>query len=802
MSGKIKNPIIIFLIFVWCCAFFFLAYFSNDTIQWLSLSVIAFLTITFIVFLTQSLQQQGLYEQQLRHLQVFSSIAASFSEIAIFNEFGKTVYTTHPHLYPHQKEFLRKILLRVSPSPETALFKKWVEEHHTGEILLSHNGDSLGQQKKRWLARVQAIDPTLLGGKNYIFVMINDLTNYLEGLHQLKESYTHLENFLDFAPVSLLYISKSHHIVGCNQTLASWLNIPKEELIGEKITNIIKNYNDLRYESNTPQVVTLQPKKLSSLKAIYFPPQNNKKTEAAILCKLTTSLIHSSTTTKDIKDEISFIHSKIPSIVIDHDGFIIAMNNTFSETISNVDQSSLSKEQQITLYDLVDPSMTLETKERLLHLNTSSESTGLIEILFTEKKQSMMAHVSVLKNQFNPDEKPFYLLQFIDISEQKKLEQQFSQSQKMQAIGQLAGGIAHDFNNLLTAMIGFCDLLLQRYVPNDPSYMDVIQIKQNANRAANLVRQLLAFSRQQSLQPQTIDLTHILSEISALLRRLIGVNIELKLIHGNSLHPVKADISQFEQIMINMAVNARDAMKGEGTLTIATQNFSCTEKIEINHEIMPKGDYVLITIEDNGEGIPPEIKQRIFEPFFSTKEIGQGTGLGLSTVYGIIKQSNGFIDVESTVGKGTRFKIYLQKSKKEKKAISAPVDHEESTVLFGGGTILLVEDEEAVRMFSARALREKGYDVLEAENGEDALKIIANGKKFDLLITDVVMPKMDGPTLNKKIRDQYPDTKTIFISGYTEDTFRKNLGSDVQIHFLSKPFSLKDLIKKVQEVMK
>ena len=244
------------------------------------------------------------------------------------------------------------------------------------------------------------------------------------------------------------------------------------------------------------------------------------------------------------------------------------------------------------------------------------------------------------------------MLHFIDVTEQKNLEVQFAQSQKMQAVGQLAGGVAHDFNNLLTAMIGFCDLLLMRFRPGDPSFADIMQIKQNANRAANLVRQLLAFSRQQTLQPRILDITDVLVELSHLLRRLIGENIELKVVHGRDLGLVKVDQGQLEQVIINLAVNARDAMPGGGTLTIRTANHVQSGAMRRGHEIMPAGNYVLIEVADTGIGIPKENLERIFEPFFSTKEIGSGTGLGLSTVYGIVKQTGGFVFVDSDAGRG------------------------------------------------------------------------------------------------------------------------------------------------------
>ncbi len=395
------------------------------------------------------------------------------------------------------------------------------------------------------------------------------------------------------------------------------------------------------------------------------------------------------------------------------------------------------------------------------------------------------------------------ILYFIDLTEQKKLEVQFAQSQKMQAVGQLAGGVAHDFNNLLTAMIGFCDLLLLRFRPGDQSFLDIMQIKQNANRAANLVRQLLAFSRQQTLQPRIIQIGEVLSELSHLLNRLLGENVELKMIHGRDLGPVRVDQGQLEQVIINLAVNARDAMTNGGTLTIRTLNMEIRQPLQREMEIMPMGAYVLIEVTDDGVGIPREIIGRIFEPFFSTKEVGSGTGLGLSTVYGIVKQTGGFIFVESVVGSGTKFSIYLPRHQQVAGPARAKIEVPDAPAdLTGAGTVLLVEDEDPVRMFSARALRNKGYTVREARSAEAALKIIEEGDEvIDLIVTDVVMPRMDGPSMIKVIREKRPDVKVIFISGYTEDTFRRRLDNEQDIHFLPKPFSLKQLAAKVKEIM-
>ncbi len=405
---------------------------------------------------------------------------------------------------------------------------------------------------------------------------------------------------------------------------------------------------------------------------------------------------------------------------------------------------------------------------------------------------------------------------FIDVTEQKNLEVQFAQAQKMQAMGQLAGGVAHDFNNLLTAMIGFCDLLLQRHAAGDPSFADIMQIKQNSNRAANLVRQLLAFSRKQPLQPREMNITDALTEMSHLLTRLIGESIEFKLIHGRDLGLVRVDPGQFDQLIINLAVNARDAMQGGGTLTITTGGETFDTPTQVGAEQVPAGRYVRIAVSDTGKGIPPENLGRIFEPFFSTKkEIpGAGTGLGLATVYGVVRQTGGFILVDSVVGKGATFTIYLprvsreveeaeaQREAKNAAAAKAIPESDLATAdLAGVGTVLLVEDEDAVRVFASRALKNKGYKILEARTGEQALDILRDTPVVHLMITDMMMPGMDGGTLARLIRVERPEIKIIVISGYSEEVARGDIVDTADFHFLPKPFSLGQLASKVKEVL-
>jgi two-component system cell cycle sensor histidine kinase/response regulator CckA len=394
----------------------------------------------------------------------------------------------------------------------------------------------------------------------------------------------------------------------------------------------------------------------------------------------------------------------------------------------------------------------------------------------------------------------------LETTEQRALQNQFDQAQKMDSVGKLAGGVAHDFNNVLSAIMMATDFLLNAHKPTDPSFQDIMQIKQNANRAAALVRQLLAFSRRQTMHPQVLDLGEAISDLSMLLRRLIGEKVTLDAPPGRDLWPVKVDITQLQQVIVNLAVNARDAMPDGGRLALRTRNVGEEESRGFAYKGMPAGDYVLIEVADSGTGIPPEIVDKIFEPFFTTKEMNKGTGLGLSTVYGIIKQTGGFIYPDSKVGKGTTFRIFLPRhvpTAEEVKATPAPeapklapADHT------GHGTILLVEDEEGLRGLNARGLSSRGYTVLEAGNGIEAIDVIDKGeRKIDLVVSDVVMPEMDGPTLLKELRKRDPDLKIVFVSGYAEEAFAKNLPEGGQFAFLAKPFTLKQLVATVKETM-
>ncbi|MFM2371764.1 MAG: hypothetical protein RIS85_1486 [Pseudomonadota bacterium] len=404
------------------------------------------------------------------------------------------------------------------------------------------------------------------------------------------------------------------------------------------------------------------------------------------------------------------------------------------------------------------------------------------------------------------------LISLKDSTEETRLKREIAQATKMQAVGQLAGGVAHDFNNVLTAIIGYCDLMLMRHTPGDSDYDDIQQIKANSNRAASLTRQLLAFSRQQTLRPQVLQLPDVVAEVSALLKRLIGEKITLDVAHDRDLGFVRADPTQLEQVLLNLAVNARDAIneklaasgaKGGGVVKLMTRRVTAADVRAMKSEILPIGDYTALIVEDNGQGIKPNQIGKIFEPFFTTKEKGKGTGLGLSTVYGIVKQSGGFIFAESEVGRFTRFVIYLPVHIPDAaEAVEATrPKNEPKREWTGGGKILLVEDEDTVRAVAERALVRQGYEVTTAADGEEGLEAIGTGAQFDMVVSDVVMPTMDGPAMAREIRALKPDLPFLFMSGYAEEQLRREIDIP-NMHFLAKPFSVQQIVEAVEMVLR
>ncbi len=389
-----------------------------------------------------------------------------------------------------------------------------------------------------------------------------------------------------------------------------------------------------------------------------------------------------------------------------------------------------------------------------------------------------------------------------DATKLKTLEAQFVQSQKMQAIGQLAGGVAHDFNNLLTAISGHCDLLLLRHGPDDADYADLAQINQNANRAAALVSQLLAYSRKQTLRPEIMDLRDMLAELAHLLNRLVGEKVRLTLTHDPALWAVRADKRQLEQVLMNLVVNARDAMPEGGEIRVTTGNRLLDAPLRRDRAVVAPGRYVEVTVSDDGIGIAPDTLAKVFDPFFTTKRPGEGTGLGLSTVYGIMKQTGGFIFADSAPGEGARFQLLLpahDAPAEKPRPAAVPAAHEPRAE----GLVLLVEDEAPVRAFASRALKMRGLSVLEAGTAEEALTLLEDPSLgVDVFVTDVILPGMDGPSWVREALKTRPDIQVIFISGYAPETFADAEREIPNSVFLPKPFSLTELTETVQKSLR
>jgi PAS domain S-box-containing protein len=387
----------------------------------------------------------------------------------------------------------------------------------------------------------------------------------------------------------------------------------------------------------------------------------------------------------------------------------------------------------------------------------------------------------------------------VDTTERRLLEAQYQQAQKMEAVGRLAGGVAHDFNNVLTAILGYCELLLPDFHPGDPHRADLEEIQKAGTRAAGLTRQLLAFSRQEIIEPTLLDLKAVVSDMWPMLERLIGEDVTVSLNLGPESAPVKADRGQVEQIVMNLVVNARDAMPRGGTLTIATANVDLDADYAATHAEVRPGAYVALTVTDTGTGMTPEVKARLFEPFFTTKEVGKGTGLGLATVHGIVKQSGGSVGVYSEVGKGTSFHVYFPRADAaERVADERPQVTERRT---DEATVLVVEDEEGLRGLTRRLLLRQGYNVLVAANAADALRLFEDNPSIDLVLSDVVMPGASGPELARHLAERRPGLKVIYMSGYTEDTIARHGVLKSEIAFLHKPFTSETLGRKIREIL-
>lgn len=646
---------------------------------------------------------------------------------------------------------------------------------------------------------------------------IEDITAKRELEQVMRREQAKLVDFMDHAPVGFFSVDQDGVFLFVNGTLARWLGGSPGDFVdgGRRLHEMLADPPDNAAPYDLFDGGGAEQRGELAMRGIGGRSFNASVTQTVVLSDDGRS-VHTRSVVRDLTPEHEwkealrlseqrfqrfFEDAPIGIALVDEDGRLAESNRAFLALIGARAADVIDR----PFDQLIEPRDRVAVQERLIAVLAGADPATPLEVRLPGGRDLVVQLYARRLVGVGRSGLAGLILHFIDLTERKNLEAQFAQSQKMQAVGQLAGGVAHDFNNLLTAMIGFCDLLLLRHKPGDQSFSDIMQIKQNANRAANLVRQLLAFSRQQTLQPRVLNVTDVLAELANLLRRLIGENIELRMLHGRDLGLVKVDQNQLEQVIINLVVNARDAMGGGGRLTIVTNNVAIDQPERREHEEISPGAYVSIEVIDTGHGIPKENLQRIFEPFFSTKEVGSGTGLGLSTVYGIVRQFNGFISVDSAPAEGARFTILLPRHEGAPRPPAEPPEARDRSRsdLTGSGIIMLVEDEDAVRVFSARALRNKGYQVLEAKNGEAAMSQLgADGARVDLLITDVVMPQMDGPTLARKVREARPDMKVIFISGYAEDRFKGDLDGPHAAHFLPKPFSLKQLASKVKEVIR
>jgi two-component system cell cycle sensor histidine kinase/response regulator CckA len=649
--------------------------------------------------------------------------------------------------------------------------------------------------------------------KGYTHWQLEDISASYEDNQRLGRERVRLIEFLDHAPVGFFSVDENGVFIFTNDTFVAWLGAEDVDLTDGRhyLHDVLI---DVPVQSMAYDVLPTQmdhPVQRGEIKMRAFDGREFQAAISHTVLRGTDGTVRTRSIIRDLTPERAwktalkqsedrfqrfFEEAPLGIALVDNRGKITESNDAFAQMLNK----PLHELLDVTLLSLVTESNQAKIENVFSKTRSGQKFEGAIEVELNAGPDRTVITQMFVSPYMGENG---IVLHFINVTERKNLEAQFTQSQKMQAVGQLAGGIAHDFNNLLTAMIGFCDLLLMRHRPGDSSFADIMQIKQNANRAANLVRQLLAFSRQQTLQPKIMDVTDVITEVSHLLRRLIGAGIELKINHDRDLGMVKVDQGQMEQVLVNLAVNARDAMGNVGELTIKTRNFVTKQKRQmVGTDEMPPGEWVALDIIDTGTGMPPEVVARIFDPFFSTKPLGQGTGLGLSTVYGIIRQSGGYVGVETVMGKGTTFSIYLPRATEIEVASLQPVVAaiEKVEDLTGSSRLLLVEDEDAVRSFAVRALQNKGYEVFEASSGDNALEVIEEKKpKIDLMVSDVMMPGMDGIELGKRVREIYPNLTIIFMSGYTEDKFKDDMGPG--IHFLAKPFTLKQLAEKVKEVL-
>jgi two-component system cell cycle sensor histidine kinase/response regulator CckA len=685
----------------------------------------------------------------------------------------------------------------------------------------------------RWLRmRVRPLGAGKRDGR-YAVWSIADITRDRQRQEDVFQQLQHAIEYLDHAPCGFFSVNPSGELVYVNATLANWLDYDLAEIGsgGLKLSEIVSGDG----ASLLTSIVAVPGEVKTEVFDIDLRMRGGKTMPARLYHKLAFGADGAPGPSRTLvisraRDERSdperaaevrfmrfFDHTPMAIATVDRTGSVVRANVRFAKLAQSLGLDAAANKSIFRAVNARDRGLLIAA------INQAAEGQGDIKPVevMLEGAGERWGQFFVTPVEQDERETEAAIIYLLETTERRALENQINQSQKMDMVGQLAGGIAHDFNNVLSAIMMANDFLLNAHKPTDPSFQDIMQIKQNATRAATLVRQLLAFSRRQTLRPQVLDLGEALSDLTMLLRRLIGEKVKLDLVHGRDLWPVKVDVSQFEQVIVNLAVNARDAMADGGKLTVRTANVTAEDSAQLAYKGLPAADYVRIDVVDTGTGIPPGIRDKIFEPFFSTKEVGKGTGLGLSTVYGIVKQTGGFVYVDSEAGVGTSFHIFLPRHHSEQEVQAEPQAEVASEVrsgngaakapaaeprpradLTGQGTILLVEDEDGLRSLNARGLRSRGYSVIEAANGIEAMEALeAKEGAVDLVVSDVVMPEMDGPTLLRAMRGRNPALKIIFVSGYAQDAFGGSLPENEQFAFLPKPFTLTQLLTTVKETM-
>ena len=702
------------------------------------------------------------------------------------------------------------------------------------EFRLSHPLDrsDAGPQQARWYRlRARPLKLEDETGAELFLWQLSDISAERDDQERFFRELQNAIDYLDHAPAGFFSAGRKGEIFYVNATLAEWLGIDLTQFESGAMT-----IRDIAAGEGLTRIQAIQPE----------PGQARTETLDLDFRKvngqsLPVRIVHRVSATKDgapgesrtivlarQRDEASaegdssaaqrfnrfFNNTPMAIASVDGEGRILRTNTQFMKLFAGLAQ----KEGDLARLDRI----VHESDRGRLNEALAAAKDRKVDIEPVESRhpvdegRAFRFYVNAVIDQADEAPEEAAIVYAVETTQQKALESQMAQTQKMNAVGTLAGGIAHDFNNVLTAIMLSADHLLLQARQSDSTFADLMEIKRNANRAAVLVRQLLAFSRKQTLRPAVINLTDAIGDLRMLVARMLsGTKVKLEVDFGRDLWPVKTDLSQFEQVMVNLAVNARDAMPEGGTLTIRTRNVPAAEAAALGHRGLPAEDFVEIDVADTGTGIPPEIMDKIFEPFFTTKEVGKGTGLGLSMVYGIIKQSGGYVIPESEVGKGTVFHIFLPRHVAAEQTAAEgaetaatgselrPAEAGAEIDLTGkSAVVLLVEDEEAVRRGGKRMLETRGYTVHEAGSGVEALDILEElDGQVDIVVSDVVMPEMDGPTLLGEIRKKWPDMKFIFVSGFAEDAFARNLPEGSNFGFLPKPFSLKQLASTVREML-